>query len=80
MTTVPLPGLPKDKEFEEFLAAYFQCIGLYVQRNVIDRQEEEVLELDIIATSYSNNSKPDSILVEVKSGEWGFVDIFKIRG
>ncbi len=80
MVTASLPELPRGKIFEEFIAAYFQCAGLYVERNLTDRQEREVLELDIITTSYSKNSLPDSKLVEVKSGRWGFSDIFKIRG
>jgi hypothetical protein len=42
MTTALLPSLPKGKEFEEFLAAFFQTNGYYVERNIIDRQEEEI--------------------------------------
>lgn len=80
MPVAALPKLPKGKVFEEFIAAYFQSTGLYVERNLTDRQEREVLELDIITTSYSENSLPNSKLVEVKSGRWGFSDIFKIRG
>ena len=48
-----LPELPKGKEFEEFLAAFFQSNGYYVERSIIDRQEEEVLELDFLATRYA---------------------------
>lgn len=80
MTTVTLPALPDGKEFEEFVAAYFQCAGHYVERNVIDRQEEEVLELDIIVSTYDPNVPPSGCLIEVKSGGWGFTDIFKMRG
>lgn len=80
MTTVSLPKLPDGKEFEEFVAAYFQCAGHYVERSIIDRQEEEVLELDIIVSAYGQSVPPASRLIEVKSGGWGFTDIFKIRG
>ena len=38
-----------------------------------------MLELDIITTNY-NQSTPEVQIFEVKSGEWGFQDIFKIRG
>jgi hypothetical protein len=80
MTTVNLPTLPSGKEFEEFLAAYFQASGLYVERNVIDRQKEEVLELDFVTTQYQENKPPDIKLFEVKSGQWGFGELFKLRG
>ena len=81
MATIRLPDLPKGKEFEEFLAAYFQVHGLYVERNIIDRQEEDVLEFDAITTAYeSKTAPPVNKLLEMKSGDWGFGDIFKIRG
>ena len=80
MATAQLPDLPKGKEFEEFLAAFFQAQGLYVERNVVDRQEEEVLELGIITTNYTKRVVPDNKLFEVKSGSWGFNEVFKGRG
>ena len=80
MTGVRLPDLPEGKEFEEFLAAYFQSRGLYVARNVIDRQEKDVLELDFVTTHYAPLAPPDMSLFEVKGGDWGFNDIFKMRG
>jgi len=80
MATAQLPDLPEGKEFEEFLAAFFQAHGLYVERNVVDRQEEEVLELDIITTDYTKGGVPDNKLFEVKSGSWGLSEVFKLRG
>lgn len=79
MKTATLPDLPTGKEFEEFLAAFLQN-SFYVERNIVDRQEEEVLELDIIGSSYEKDKIPSTSLYEVKSGAWGFVEIFKIRG
>ncbi|MFH2070977.1 MAG: hypothetical protein ABIJ11_07240 [Elusimicrobiota bacterium] len=76
---VELPKIPKDKEFEEYVSAFFQCSGYYIERNIIERQIEEVLELDIIITNYNINP-PEIRLLEVKSGNWGFPDIFKIKG
>jgi hypothetical protein len=76
---VKLPELPKGKEFEEFISAHFQCGGYYVEKNIIDRKIEEVLELDLIITDYSR-PLPNIYLVEAKSGNWGFEDIFKLRG
>ncbi|RFT15022.1 MAG: hypothetical protein OP8BY_1132 [Candidatus Saccharicenans subterraneus] len=75
-----LPDLPKGKEFEEYISAFFQCGGYYVERNIIEREEkEEVLELDIVATNYEKELSK-SLIVEVKTGDWGFPDIFKIKG
>ena len=50
MTSARLPDLPNGKEFEEYLSAFFQSHGLYIERDIIDRQEEDVLELDLITT------------------------------
>lgn len=79
MAYVRLPDLPKGKEFEEYISAFFQSGGSYIERNIIERETEEVLELDIVTTDYSS-SLPKIKLVEVKSGSWGFPDLFKIRG
>lgn len=79
-TVVSLPDLPTNTEFEEYVAAYVQAAGFFVERSLIDRQEEELLELDVIATDYSATSPPCERLIEVKSGDWGFPDIFKVSG
>jgi len=80
MTSVILPNLPKGKEFEEYISAFFQSAGnYYIERNIIEREAEEVLELDIIITDY-DFSPPKIKLLEVKSGDWGFSDLFKVRG
>ncbi len=76
---IVLNSLPKEKEYEEFVSAYFQAGGYYIERNIIDRDVEEILELDIILTNYSS-ADPFLSLVEIKSGSWGFSDVFKIRG
>ena len=81
MPTVRLPKLSKGKEFEEHISAFFQLGGNYIERNIIEKESKgkEVLELDIIATDYSSHP-PEIKLLEVKSGDWGFPDIFKVRG
>jgi hypothetical protein len=79
MASISLPKLPRGKAFEEFVSAFFQCDGYYIERNIIERKVEEVLELDIITTNY-DVSPPDISLLEAKSGEWGFPDLFKVRG
>ena len=75
--SVVLPDLPKGKEFEEFISAYLQSAGYYLDRNIIDRGIEELLELDIIITDYDLLPRPR--LIEIKSGDWGFSDVFKIK-
>ena len=79
MTIVHLPTLPTGKEFEEYISGCLQLGGYYIERNIVERDVEEVLELDIILTSYSTLA-PEITLVEVKSGDWGFSDLFKVRG
>jgi hypothetical protein len=79
MASIVLPDSPKDYEFEEFISAFFHTGGYYVERNIIEKDIESVLELDIISTNY-NESIPDVQIFEVKSSEWGFPDIFKVRG
>ena len=75
-----MPSLPKDKEFEEYVSAFLQASGLYVERSIINREEEEILELDIITTEYKTGAAPEETLIEVKSGGWGFSEIFKLIG
>jgi hypothetical protein len=74
--SVSLPDLPREKEFEEYISAFFQSSGNYIERNIT---KKGVLELDIIATDYYL-SLPKIKLLEVKSGGWGFSDLFKVRG
>ena len=77
--TIKLPEKPKDLQYEDFIAAHFQVSGYYVERSIIDRGKAEILELDIIITDYDGDV-PSLSLVEIKSGNWGFSDVFKIRG
>ncbi len=78
--TVSLPELPKDVEFEDYVAAYLQASGFYIEKSIIDRQGTEILELDIIFTDYRHDRPPIEKLIEVKSGGWGFSEIFKMLG
>lgn len=79
-TTVILPAFPTNTEFEEYVSAYVQSGGYFVERSLIYRQEEEIFEVDAIATTYSSTNPPLERLIEVKSGDWGFPDIFKVSG
>jgi hypothetical protein len=78
-TSIELPKQPKEKEFEEYVAAFLQCAGLYIERNIVERDIREVLELDVIASNY-DQCPPDIRLIEIKSGGWGFPEVFKIFG
>jgi hypothetical protein len=73
---IELPAQPKEKEFEEYIAGFLQCAGVYIERNIVERDVKEVLELDIITTNY-DQCPPDVRLIEIKSGGWGFSDISK---
>lgn len=77
--SIELPDLPTDIDFEDLIAAEFQLSGYFLERNIIERGEAEVLELDIVKTSYRNEI-PELEMIEVKSGKWGFNEVFKLRG
>lgn len=74
-----LPEAPAGKELEDFVAALLQAGGYFVEKNIIERDVELVLELDVVATSYAQ-AMSEQILIEVKSGDWGFPNIFKLAG
>lgn len=76
---VTLPESPKGEELEDYIAALFQASGHFVEKQIIERDPADILELDIFATDYG----PDEVvrrLVEVKGGKWGFTDLFKVVG
>ncbi|MFI2741621.1 hypothetical protein ACG2LH_02680 [Zhouia sp. PK063] len=76
---IELESNPIEYDYEDYICAFFQSGGLYVERSVIHRETEEILELDIITTDFSTKST-DKKLVEIKSGKWGFNEIFKVKG
>ncbi|WP_423130078.1 hypothetical protein [Gaoshiqia sp. Z1-71] len=78
-TAIELVKIPKDEDYEDYLCAYLQAGGLYIEKKIIQREVEELLELDILTTNFQTDSA-DNLLIEIKSGDWGFGDIFKIRG
>ena len=77
--SISLPEIPKDKEYEDFIAAILQSGGCYLERGIIHRIKQDVLELDIVSTKFSEGNVERAIS-EIKSGGWGLSDIFKIRG
>src|SRR2546430_4004898 len=79
-TTIEIPGIPSQPlELEDCAAALFQASGHFVERNVVEKDTTEILEMDAVATSYEGD-KPTSVIAEAKSGDWGYADLFKIYG
>ncbi|AXE21194.1 hypothetical protein DR864_27370 [Runella rosea] len=78
-TAITLESNPIEKDYEDYICAYFQSGGLYVEKSIIYRETEEILELDIIFTDFDRDNVTRK-LVEIKSGNWGFSEIFKVKG
>jgi hypothetical protein len=75
-----LPEIPRGQFLEDAVAAALQGARFYIERSVHESQEGTVtLELDIIASRYDPPANR-SFLAEIKSGGWGFGDIFKLAG
>ncbi|ANE40849.1 hypothetical protein JM64_01620 [Fervidobacterium ngatamarikiense] len=65
------------KDFEDYVAALLQVSGAFVERNI---SGGDILELDIVATNFLNEESSETTIVEVKSGDWGLTDAFKLKG
>ncbi|MFI2380482.1 hypothetical protein ACH5AO_36425 [Streptomyces sp. NPDC018964] len=76
---VTLPESPKGEELEDYIAALFQASGHFVEKQIIESDPSDILELDIFATYYGPEEAVQQ-LIEVKSGKWGFTDLFKVVG
>ncbi|MEU9083422.1 hypothetical protein [Streptomyces sp. NPDC048357] len=76
---VTLPESPKGEELEDYIAALFQASGHFVEKQIIERDPADILELDIFSTDYGPEQAVRR-LIEVKSGKWGFTDLFKVVG
>lgn len=77
---ISLPDEPRDIDFEDYVAAHLQSGGSYIERSIVERSDAEILELDVISTIYDAGESPIERLIEVKSGGWGFTEIFKLSG
>ena len=77
--SISLPQNPKEKDYEDYICAYLQAGGLYLERNIIHRETEEILEIDILTSDFQKINVINN-LIEIKGGEWGFNEIFKIKG
>lgn len=79
LVVATLPDCPKGLEFEEFISAFMQCSGRYIERDLHERNPQDICELDISATEH-NQDQGQVFVVEVKSGKWGLNDLFTLRG
>jgi hypothetical protein len=74
-----LPADPKNLMYEDFVGAWLSALGYFTEmriRQFIEKQN--VLELDSVISNVAD--PPDRMLVEAKSGSWGFADVFKVYG
>ena len=79
MVTVSLPEIPQGEYLEDYVATFLQCGGFYTEKSLIENGETQVMELDIMAWK-PTDQPPQHALFEVKGGDWGFADIFKVYG
>jgi len=79
MPEIRLPEHPRGNEFEEFVSAYMQCWGRFIDRNLHERAPGDICEVDLVLTDHREDSQ-ETALIEVKSGDWGISDIFTLRG
>ncbi len=77
--TLTLPLIPKDYTYEDYVAAVLNVGGYYLERGIHKREKSDILELDIVTNKFSPDGVEKSIS-EIKSGGWGFPEIFKVRG
>ena len=79
MSVVKLPEIPTGLYLEDYVAAFLQCGGFYTEKSLVESGETQVMELDIMAWK-PVDQPPQHTLFEVKGGDWGFSDIFKVVG
>lgn len=73
---ISLPKIPKEKEYEYFIASILQSGGYYVERGITHRIQSDILELDIVTSLFEEKNVIRAIS-EIKSKGWGFHDVFK---
>ena len=78
---IKLPQIPKDRSYEDYVAAILNAGGYFLERGIKKREEGDILELDIVVNKFEKDNEVQKSIVEVKSGkEWGFPEIFKVKG
>ncbi|MCX4547520.1 tyrosine-type recombinase/integrase [Streptomyces sp. NBC_01500] len=75
---VTLPDIPgAGEELEDYIAALFQASGHFVEKQIVESDPADLLELDIVTTDYTGEEAVRR-LTEVKGGKWGYTDLFKV--
>ncbi|MFB8000464.1 hypothetical protein ACFC4G_47990 [Streptomyces sp. NPDC056002] len=75
-----LPDIPgAGEELEDYVAALFQASGHFVEKQLVESDPADLLELDIVSTDYTHEEAVRQ-LIEVKGGGWGYTDLFKVVG
>lgn len=77
---VTLPDIPgAGEELEDYIAALFQASGHFVEKQIVESDPADLLELDIVTTDYARDEAVRR-LTEVKGGKWGYNELFKVVG
>lgn len=76
---IDLPLIPKDFAYEDYVASVLNAGGYYLERGIHKRERNDILELDIVTNKFTAIGIEKTIS-EIKSGGWGFPEIFKVRG
>lgn len=74
-----LPQMPQGEYYEDFIAALLCIGGFYIEKRIEMSEPINILELDVVSTKLSSDCI-DKTLIEIKSGQWGMPDVFKVRG
>lgn len=78
--SISLPQIPRDAYYEDYVAAILNAGGYFLQRSIHDYVSgHEMLELDILACKITSDAVKNTVL-EIKSGDWGIKDVFKVYG
>lgn len=76
---IELPLIPKDYAYEDYVSSVLNAGGYYLERGIHKREKSDILELDIVTNKFTDTGVEKTIS-EIKSGGWGFPEIFKVRG
>lgn len=77
--TLSLPSIPQGELYEDYVAAILSVSGLFLERRINLNDPINILELDIVTTKFFSDHT-EKTLSEIKSGDWGLTDVFKVRG
>ena len=75
-----IPQCPIGSDFEDLVCALYAAAGWYVSPNVRHLEgDNELMEIDLVATRWENG-RFRKVLVEAKSGGWGWGQVLKLLG